>query len=181
MKILCFVGPPGSGKSTVIMKLAARYSVRNKEDPAMTQTVILGFNTWNIGGSFAVEKVANLTGIRYKQIGAAAEISKYTADNVTILIDMPGTLHNEEVYYEFLREVNNAVKEVTFIMVVDANYCTEIISSFIKQYSAVLPISGICYTRCLGVSGIPALNLPDIPPVLYISSDDRIPGELIVL
>ena len=181
MKILCFVGPPGSGKSTIIMKLAARYAFKKKEKSDDPEPIILGFNNWNIAGSFAVEKMAGITGIGYKQITTATDIKKNGGNDNVVFVDMPGSFYNEEIYHELLREVRDTSEKITFILVLDANYSSERLSSLINQYGEILPISALCYTHCRSVEDIPTIAGVKMPDVKYISYDDRIPGDLIEL
>lgn len=86
--MLAFVGPPGSGKSTTIAKLAARAALHERK-----RTLILSLDSDRIGANFVLRELATILGVPFQALDGPGELRpalEEAQSRQLILIDTPG-------------------------------------------------------------------------------------------
>ena len=82
------VGPPGSGKTSTLVKLAARYGLRGR-----TPVQILSMDGWRVGGAEQLRSYASILGAGFQTAetpGALAQALEEHRHKDLVLIDTPG-------------------------------------------------------------------------------------------
>lgn len=86
--VVVVVGPPGAGKTTTVVKLAARYLLDTKHAP-----LLLSFDTYRIGGADQLRTFASLLGVPFQAFESSNFLLDAIQQNSTkdlILIDTAG-------------------------------------------------------------------------------------------
>ncbi|MCC6585912.1 MAG: hypothetical protein IT168_04260 [Bryobacterales bacterium] len=86
--VVVVVGPPGAGKTTAVVKLAARYLVETKHAP-----LLLSFDTYRIGGADQLRTFASLLGVPFQAFESSTFLLDAIQQNSTrdlILVDTAG-------------------------------------------------------------------------------------------
>lgn len=131
-KVSCFIGSPGSGKSTLIAKIVSRL-VKNCKRPF--NPFIIGMNSYNLGGNSFIEKFAQVIDIKYKSIDTFEELRKIIKyEEYDYIIDTNGMNHYETDKINIFYENTKDIKNIQFIPVFNAGYKEEILFKEAESY-----------------------------------------------
>jgi flagellar biosynthesis protein FlhF len=85
-RIVVLVGPPGAGKTTAIVKIAANYGLKSAGS-----VEILSTDMWRIGGAQQLSHTAEALGIGFRRVESTAALPRALAESKgLVLIDTPG-------------------------------------------------------------------------------------------
>jgi flagellar biosynthesis protein FlhF len=184
--VVMFVGPPGAGKTTSIVKLAVQLGLE-QELPIH----LLSLDTFRVAGSEQLNAFGRILGVGFTALHtpeALAGALEEHRDKKLILIDTPGYAAADKEEMEKTAAFFRNHEEVEVQLVLPATLRTSALRKFVGRFSAFQP-SKIIYTHLdevetLGpvventiAAGLPISFLADgqsIPQDLHEATKDRL-------
>lgn len=175
-----FIGPPGVGKTTTILKLASYYSVEENKD--------VGIITTDIYRSGAIEQLKIYGKILDIPIEVAFNvrdfekiIRKFDSKDV-ILIDSAGRSKRDKEYIEILRKFiyTMPIQGLKIYLVVSIIDSCKYIRETFENYKILYPNSIIISKLDEATSFGNLINIPVLTnlPIAYITNGQNIPGDI---
>lgn len=178
-KTVVLVGPPGAGKTTTLIKLAAQFGVGGRR-PAQ----ILSMDADRVGGSEALRMNAGVLGIGFQLLDSTHALSQALAEHAhkdLILIDTPGycgTLMSDAMALAGFLATRN---EVDTHLVLPADLPASGLQSFVSRYAIFAP-NRLLYTRMDEIRAVGPMLETAISariPLSYFATGQRIPEDLV--
>jgi flagellar biosynthesis protein FlhF len=176
-KIAAFVGPPGAGKTSALIKLAVRYGISVRK-----RVQLLTLDTYRIAAAEELQTYAAILGIGCQVVDNSASLDKALAEHDQadfVLIDTPG-LSRDEMDEDLARALVN-LKDVDTHLVLAASMRSRDLVRAADQYSIFQParllFTRLDETETFGpiVSQSVRMNLP----VSFLAGGQRIPEDIV--
>jgi flagellar biosynthesis protein FlhF len=168
-----FIGPPGSGKSTVLSKMLAQRSLVENQPARVFRLDGLRANT-----SESLSVYCEILGVPVERCRADASHSHPTE---TIFVDLPGVAANDSDGIKNLAAQIAAFPDAQVHLTLNAAYETTTLLNQLRAFST-LPITDLIFTHldeeqrygkilnfCLGIK----------VPITFLSAGQNVPGDLI--
>jgi flagellar biosynthesis protein FlhF len=176
--IVALTGPPGSGKTTTIVKLAARYGVQ-----ANRSTLLVSADTCRVGGADQLSAYASILGVPCLLAdtpGALVRILEEHARVSLVLIDTPGfSPADQELASEWARLLCTHPAIETHLLL-PATHRLADLRTIMRQWALFRPshlmITRLDETGCLGPVLTAALEAER--PVSFFTAGQSIPEDL---
>lgn len=177
-RIVALVGPPGTGKTSALVKLAVQYGVTPRKPVQVLTT-----DTYRIGAAEELRCYAAILGIGFQVLETPAALTNALDDcrhNDLVLIDTPGVSRNEMEVSEDLARVIGAHPSIDTHLVLPASMRTADLKRAATQYNLFRPrkllFTRLDETETLGP--ILSLSIRMEKPISFFSSGQRIPEDL---
>jgi flagellar biosynthesis protein FlhF len=177
-RIAAFVGPPGAGKTSALVKLAARHALK-----ARRPVHILSLDTYRIAAADQLRRYASILGIGCQVIDTPRGISLAIEENrgkELLLIDTPGLGPAETEIARDLKTAFAGHPEIDVHLVLPATMKSEDLSSAKARFQALGPakllFSQIDLATSLG-SVLNEILLSELP-VSFLSTGQQIPEDI---
>jgi flagellar biosynthesis protein FlhF len=135
-KIHCFVGPAGSGKTSILIKMASNLVVREKKKVALITT-----DTYKVGAADQMKIYSQILNVPFSIIRHQndwMQISKYLGNVDCVLVDCAGLgMRNSEEVYMMKNLLPPASMDPSIHLVLSANSKDSDITELGRRYSAL--------------------------------------------
>ena len=176
--IVSLVGPPGAGKTTCLVKLAARYGLATRK-PAQ----ILTLDTFRIAAADQLRSYAAILGIGFQVVetmGTLAQALEEYRQKDLILIDTPGFGKNDIEHGQDMARFISGHPEIDTHLVLPISAKPGDLKRMAQQYEIFRP-SKLLFTRSDETNTYGSmlnLSLQTGKPVSFLSSGQQIPEDI---
>ncbi len=172
-KVLVYFGPAGVGKTTSLVKLAARLRFNGHK------VALLSLDTVRVGAREQISRFAELLDLplRFSRPEEFGPTLKELASWDYVLVDTPAL--SPSFSEKNLRELAETSPRVSLSLVLRACEAPQNVFS-LWQRLKVLPVASLVLTHveAMGCGGpLFWLFLPGLPPVRFLSTGDRVPED----
>jgi flagellar biosynthesis protein FlhF len=177
-RVVAFVGPPGGGKTTTMVKLAARQAIKEP-----SQVVLVTLDTFRMGAAEQLTSYGRLLGVPVevaRDVGDLADIVDCYGQAKLICVDTAGRGPNDSSHVAHLRETFRRIPSLEVHLVLGATTRDHEMEAAAKSFYNV-PFHRILFTKVdEGITLGSMLNLAWKVncPISYIAMGQRIPEDL---
>ena len=177
-KVVMFVGPPGAGKTTSIVKLAVQLGLE-EELPIH----LLSLDTFRVAGSEQLSAFGRILGVGFTALHtpeALAEALDEHRDKKLIFIDTPGYAAADREEMERTAKFFHNHEEIEVQLVLPATLRTSALRKFTGRFSAFQP-SKVVYTHVDEVETLgPVVEnaIAAALPISFLADGQSIPQDL---
>ncbi|EOC99724.1 flagellar biosynthesis protein FlhF [Caldisalinibacter kiritimatiensis] len=132
-KVVFFVGPTGVGKTTTLAKIAANFTIQNKD-----KVGLITADTYRIAAVEQLKTYSEILDIPLKIIYETEEIYEALSnlsDKELILVDTAGRSHKNQHQINELTELINSVNNKEIFLVLSASTDWKTVKSIIENYN----------------------------------------------
>lgn len=177
-KIAAFIGPPGVGKTTALVKLAVQQGVA-----ARRPTQILSVDTQRVGGSEQLRTFSTILGVAlqiFQTVGALGQALEQSGRHQLTLIDTPGLGNAEMAQNADLARFLEAQPEVDTHLVLSCSMQSTDLTRVADRFAAFGPAK-LLFTRLDETQSYGSIVTQAFRmglPVSFLTTGQRIPDDL---
>src|SRR5580704_3383612 len=175
---IAMIGSPGSGKTTTLSKLAARYVL--EQDAA--NLVLISADDERLGSHEQLRSLGRLLGVRVETVvGSSALAARIEAlPGRMILIDTPGAVSRDQTAAAHYRALRTRCSALTAMLVLPASAQGGVVDDAVDNFGT--GVSNCCaLTRideAVSLGGVLSALARSLLPVAYCCDGPRIPEDL---
>ncbi len=174
-------GPPGTGKTTTVAKLASKKIMENKK------VAIISFDNYKVSGAEQLRRFAHILNVPFFQISDSEKIPQYLAELYNydfIFFDTPGVSTNN---YELIRELHSFRIEfpennIEHFLALESDDHFENLSYFEKFFNETFYPSSLIITKfdqIINYGNLIKYLLNSKLGVKYITNGQNVPDDIL--
>jgi flagellar biosynthesis protein FlhF len=177
-RVISFVGPAGSGKTTTLAKLAAQYLFGDKLNVGILTT-----DTYRIGATEQLKIYADIMGLPMKVVSKKEEFKESLdafGEKDIILIDTPGKTYKDENYLMELKELFTIDPPIETNLILNITANQENMIETADRFG-IINYDNIIFTKLDEANNFgPIYNIIDYAgkPVFYVTKGQNVPQDL---
>lgn len=177
-RVISFVGPAGSGKTTTLAKLAAQYLFVDRLDIGILTT-----DTYRIGATEQLRIYADIMGLPLKLISKKEEFKESLdafGEKDIILVDTPGKTYKDENYLMKLKELFAIDPPIETNLILNITEKQENMMETAERFG-IINYDNIIFTKLDEANNFGSIyNIIDYAgkPVFYITKGQNVPQDL---
>jgi flagellar biosynthesis protein FlhF len=176
--VVVFVGPPGAGKTSMLVKVAMQEGVARRRSAAIVST-----DGYRVAASEQLRTYAAILGLPYVHADTPAALRQAVAENAVrelVLIDTPGFSRCEQDWAEQWARMLEAVPGREVLLVLPAAWRTRDLLDLVRR-SAIFHPSALAFTRLDETEvfgGWASAALEAGLPIRWFGTGQRIPEDI---
>lgn len=177
--VVALVGSTGVGKTTTLIKLAARFALRHGRD----QVAIISVDNYRIAAQEQILSYGRMTGIPVYFASDENQLKTTLSDlydKQLILIDTAGVSQRDKRLNRQAELLAAVPYKLLTYLVLSANTQETALNQIAQMYSA-LDLSGCCLTKmdeAVSLGGLLSVVIKYQFPVAYVSEGQRVPEDI---
>lgn len=177
--VVALVGPPGSGKTTTLVKLAVAYGLARRRPVKLVST-----DMWRLGGAEQLRSYAAILGVPFETAetpGALAMALEELRARHLVLIDTPGCAGGDQEAMAELEALLGGRTDIDIHLTLSASMKPADLRVAIARYERLRP-SKLLFTRLDETASpgtIVSESIRTAMPVSFLGNGQRIPEDLL--
>lgn len=177
-RVISFVGPAGSGKTTTLAKLAAQYLFGDKLNIGILTT-----DTYRIGATEQLKIYADIMGLPMKVVSKKEKFKEGLdafGEKDIILIDTPGKTYKDENYLMKLKELFTIDPPIETNLILNITANQENMIETAERFG-IINYDNIIFTKLDEANNFGSIyNIIDYAskPVFYVTKGQNVPQDL---
>lgn len=175
---IVLAGPTGSGKTTTVAKLAARWSLSFGFNIGIITT-----DTFRVAAVDQIKEYATLLGVDLKVVYSAADARRAAqafSDKDLIIVDTAGRCHYDQSSLRELRSVLDGLGPFKVLLTLPATSAKEQLPEMIRNYNVLKPnylvVTKIDETATYDLLTVSGCETPC--PVAFVTNGQRVPQDI---
>jgi flagellar biosynthesis protein FlhF len=176
--VIALVGPTGSGKTTTIAKLAARWALDEK-----LKVGLITLDTFRVAAVDQLKEYATLLGVELKVALSSSEAAKavqYFSDKDIILVDTAGRSPYDKGALTTLRGTLNVMGSTTVLLTIPATLDARNTAEMASQFALLKPNYSVLtkVDEALTIDAITAAIAETGCPIAFVTNGQRVPQDI---
>jgi flagellar biosynthesis protein FlhF len=178
-KVVAFIGPPGMGKTSTLVKLAVEYGLRQRKP-----VQVLSLDVFRVAATEQLRCYCQVLGIGFQAIETPRHIGMALNEHKTkslVLIDTPGIGAREGDMLQEIAEIFQVYPQIEVHLVLSALVKSADLQNAVDRFSAAKPTCLIAthVDQTISVGGVLSIAATNRLPIAFFGSGQVVPEDIV--